>query len=143
MTKKVRVSIFSKIRKLWILKYASLRHRFLSKNKKRLFLDVGSNIGQGVEHFSQFYPMDIYDYVLFEPNPHCLKILKKKYGGRKNVNIVEAAVWTEEGTMKLYGLVEDDRGEVSDGASLLSEHNTKYYEADDDNAIEVRTSTLR
>lgn len=41
--------------------------------------------------------------------------------------------------MKLYGLVEDDRGEISDGTSLLSEHNTRFYESNDDQAIEVRT----
>jgi len=135
----MRISLVSKLRKIWIIKLAPLRKLFLSKDKKRVFLDCGSNLGQAFDHFSQYYPTDFYDYVLFEPNPHCLKVLRENYGDIPNLEIVDGAVWTEDGTMELFGLVEDHRGEISDGASLLSSHNTKFYEPDAEKALTVPT----
>jgi FkbM family methyltransferase len=56
-----------------------------------------------------------------------------------NLEIMDAAVWTEDATMKLFGLVEDDCGSTSTGASLISEHNFSTYESDSESAIEVPT----
>lgn len=140
--KRFNLSLISRIRRFWIMKLNPVRQALMSDGKKRLFLDCGSNLGQAVEHFRTYYPTDKYDFILFEPNPHCLKVLREKYGDLDNVKIEDGAVWTEDGTMKLYGLVEDERGDVSDGASLLAEHNKKFYESDEEKAITVPTIDL-
>lgn len=43
------------------------------------------------------------------------------------------------GTVKLYGLVEDQRGKISDGASTIKDHNSIYYESNEEQAIEVKS----
>ena len=44
----------------------------------KLFLDCGSNLGQGYEFFSSIYGSDC-TYHLFEPNIKCYNILVEKY----------------------------------------------------------------
>ena len=46
---------------------------------KNLFLDCGSNVGQGFTEFRQKYNPKDYDFFLFEPNPFCFEKLKEKY----------------------------------------------------------------
>lgn len=45
--------------------------------RRGLFLDCGSNIGQGFEYFRQHFTADHFDYELFEPNPNCLPYLER------------------------------------------------------------------
>ncbi|MCZ4281062.1 FkbM family methyltransferase [Kiloniella laminariae] len=135
----MKISLISRIRKRWIFKFYSIRLFFISSKKKRLFIDCGSNIGQGFTFFSKYFPNRFYDYILIEPNPNCVITLKEKYSNIENLEIIEAAVWTEEGTLDLFGLVEDERGSKSDGASIVSTHNTVFYEADSTKATKVST----
>jgi len=112
--------------------------------EKRLFIDMGSNLGQGFQYFSKFYSPNLFDFLFFEANPNCIDQLESnirnlyeenKWSGKKE--IINAAISNADGTVKLYGLVEDQRGKLSDGASTIKDHNSIYYEACEHQAIEV------
>lgn len=45
-------------------------------SQKGLFIDCGSNLGQGFTFFKKYYPLDSFDYMLIEPNPYCLPHLE-------------------------------------------------------------------
>lgn len=88
---------------------------------KKYFLDCGSNLGQGVDHFSKIYSFDEYYYYLFEPNVRCFTFLNQKYHNNKNVNIQNKAVWIENKKLKFYY-----DSDLSVGASVIKEHNSAY-----------------
>lgn len=88
---------------------------------KNIFLDCGSNIGQGFEHFRRVYG-DSYEYHLYEPNPNCFKILKEKYGNISNVFLNEVAVYNKECELVLYF-----KDPMSVGGSIVKDHNSKEY----------------
>ena len=98
-------------------------------NQRALFLDCGSNLGQGFEFFKGFYKQDRFDFILFEPNPHCFKILEQKYSGlrKDGVRLMNVAVGSEEGEVEFYGLDETQGGIYSVGGSILPEHNSRMY----------------
>lgn len=108
-----------------------------SQPKRRLFVDCGSNIGQGYAFFTQYLRPDLYDAVLIEPNPHCVKTLRETLGNRTGVELIEGAAWTENTTLRLFGLVEDERGETTQGASVVADHNSGDYTSDQDAALDV------
>lgn len=116
---------------------------YLSR-KRSLYLDCGSNLGQGYSFFSTYLRPARYDAILIEPNPNCVKKLRATFETQKlpHLEIIEAAAWIEETTLKLFGLVEDSRGAVSDGASVIEKHNSTLYTADPTRATEVRAISL-
>ena len=121
--------------------------KFLSevKSAKRngLFIDCGSNIGQAFKFFKDYYPLNLCDYVLIEPNPFCLPLLMKiREDIGEKIEIIPAAAAAHNGTTKFYGLVEDKRGSLSDGGSILQIHNSLFYMADAQKALTVRTFSL-
>lgn len=105
--------------------------------KRRLFVDCGSNVGQGYGFFTQYLRPDHYDAVLIEPNPHCVKTLRETLGDKNGIELIEGAAWTENTTLRLFGLVEDERGETTQGASVVSDHNSGDYTSDQDAALDV------
>jgi FkbM family methyltransferase len=109
---------------------------------RRLFVDCGSNVGQGYTFFKKYLPPEHYDAILIEPNPNCMKVLKEEFRSYTNLDFIEGAAWTKEGKLKLFGLVEDDRGATTQGASVVADHNSGDYEADEEAAIEVDTFSL-
>lgn len=116
---------------------ARVRARNAAHPERVLFVDGGSNLGQGFEWFARRYDDGKIAFHLFEPNPNChpaLERLRARYGERMEIHA--AALGTAEGEMKFYGLAEG--GELSQGGSLLKSHNSTYYEAREDAAIEVR-----
>lgn len=122
-----------------------------------LFIDMGSNLGQGFNFFSKYYVPGAWDYVFVEPNPYCVSrlrslvaakanqiqetIFESAYKGKSlfNYQIIEAAVAGSDGTTLLYGLTEDSRGQTSDGASINPEHNSEFYSSDPATALEVQS----
>lgn len=110
--------------------------------KKGLFLDCGSNLGQGFSYFKEYFRPNLYDYILIEPNPYCALQLAKLKDRWEAIEIIEAAVSTKVDRVKFYGLTEDDRGKTSDGGSVLKDHNSSFYTADETKAIEVNTFSL-
>ena len=131
-----------------ILIFLSIKIFFISKNrcflnKKNLFIDLGTNFGQGFLYFQKFFKEKNFEYVLIEPNPNLkihIKNLIKEKKGTKKIKFINKAAYINNGSKKFYGLVEDPkRLGTSDGGSLLDEHNTKLYRADKNKAITVKT----
>jgi FkbM family methyltransferase len=91
---------------------------------KNIFLDCGSNIGQGFQHFSQIYSNE-FEYILFEPNPHCYKILVDRYGNREDVTLLNKAVYVKDDILEFYF-----NSPLSEGGSLISNHNSLYYDSE-------------
>jgi FkbM family methyltransferase len=107
--------------------------------QKGLFLDCGSNIGQGFEFFRKYYPNGIYDYILFEPNPFCYQELLKKYSslGSSGVRIENTAVGIANGDIDFFGLDEEKGGKYSVGGSILQHHNSKIYTTPNNASLKV------
>lgn len=82
----------------------------------RVFLDVGSNIGQTIELLLQ--PRFRVDFIVgFEPSPICCETLRRKFKSTKNVEIIEAGLWSETCEMDLHN-------EGSQGASVHLDYKT-------------------
>ncbi len=116
------------------------------KSGKALFIDMGSNLGQGFRFFSRYYSPDIFDYRLIEANPCCIEQLKRNVSKLYNNHfwngsweIINVAVSNKNGSLKLYGLVEDKRGKVSNGASVIKNHNSVFYNSNESKALEVKS----
>jgi FkbM family methyltransferase len=61
----------------------------------KIFLDCGSNIGQGFEEISKIEGVDSsWEVHMFEPNKTCLSSLKKYE--RENLHIHNVALWDED-----------------------------------------------
>lgn len=105
-----------------------------------LFIDCGSNLGQGFGEFVRHYPLSHFDYVLVEPNPNCLPALRRLQAERGGcIELLPQAAGISTGSVKFFGLEHDA---TSQGASMLKEHNNLYYAADEAQALEVPTFSL-
>ena len=131
---------------LWRVKILqiSVHSRFLNRRlynsaQKGLFLDCGSNVGQVFEFFRKYYPNNIYDYILFEPNPHCFQELLKKYTKLtdEGVQLKNVAVGVDNGSINFYGLEEEKGGIYSVGGTVLPEHNSKLYSTPNKASLKV------
>jgi len=117
----------------------------LSKDKRGLFIDCGSNLGQGFSFFEQYFPLKTFDYILVEPNPFCKEELIKKINQKKqegSIDLIVEAASTSEGTTKFYGLVEGNRGNTNEAASALRESASSWYTVSEEDAITVDTFSL-
>jgi FkbM family methyltransferase len=106
-----------------------------------LYLDCGSNIGQGFNTFRKFFTKDYFDYELFEPNQNCiphLEQVKRRLNGYE-INIHNSAISTSNGTTLFYGLSEIEGGSLSQGGSTLKEHNSSIYTTNKETATLVNT----
>lgn len=110
--------------------------------QRRLFLDCGSNVGQGYTFFKKYLTPERYDAVLIEPNPNCIKSLEQQFGSYPNLEIIQGAAWVRNERLKLFGLVEDDRGAMTQGASVVADHNSGDYQANQEAALEVDAFSL-
>ena len=112
------------------------------EKRKNLFIDLGSNKGQGFIYFRKFFKLKLFDYILVEPNPNFnsdfIELINKK-GFKNKIKLLNEAAYTSSTEKKLFGTVEDNRGKFTDGASILKEHNSISYESNMDKAITVKT----
>jgi len=108
--------------------------------KRGLFLDLGSNIGQGYSYFSKHYTLAYFDYELYEPNPNCTKELKIIESTNDNVVIHQVAISSKNEDITMYGICEDQKNGAyqSRGASISVHHNTAFNNANDKTEIVVR-----
>jgi FkbM family methyltransferase len=109
-------------------------------SNKNLFIDAGTNLGQGFEFFNKFFQTRYFDYLLIEPNPYCKKniedlINKDNYSDK--IKYIKKAASIVDGKVKLYGLVEDHRGVLSDAATINKKHFSRIYKNNEEEAIEV------
>jgi FkbM family methyltransferase len=110
--------------------------------KRGLFIDCGSNIGQGYRFFSKHYTTDLYDYILIEPNPNCLPHLQALRRNGANVEIIQKAASTRNGHTKLFGPPSTQRDPTYEGCSIVSDHNTALYQAEEFAVGPVETFSL-
>ena len=122
------------------LRALASKHR--GKGERRLFIDCGSNLGQGYTFFSKHLPPERYDAILIEPNPNCMKVLREKLGSYGSLELIKGAAWIRNEKLKLFGLVEDERGGTTQGASIVVDHNSSEYASDQGAAIEVDAFSL-
>ena len=115
---------------------AKIRSYFLS-NKKRLFIDLGANIGQAHQFFKGIYPNRCYDYILVEPNKFCIEKLKLLVDS-SNVTILQSAAWIKNDKKLFYGIVESGNS-TSLGASIIEGHKTLSYNVKKETAFLVET----
>ena len=99
----------------------------LKNSEKVLFADLGANLGQGYSWFSKhFNSANIY-FELFEPNPNCYEHLMQIPTVRSgSVKVHNVGVGATSGKFKFYGLAEDEGGKVSQGGSIVRDHNSWY-----------------
>lgn len=62
-----------------------------ARRSRGLFIDCGSNIGQGYKYFSRYYTPDRYDFVLVEPNKNCLAHLYALRSEKATMEIIGKA----------------------------------------------------
>jgi len=84
----------------------------------KYFLDCGSNLGQGYDHFSSKYG-DEYNYMLFEPNKKCYDKLVDKYGSLHNVKLYNDAVYIKD-CIREFRYSSD----FCVGGSIIEHHNS-------------------
>ncbi|MDX9738967.1 MAG: FkbM family methyltransferase [Candidatus Dojkabacteria bacterium] len=75
---------------------------FESKKENPLIIDIGSHIGISVFYFKSLYPNS--KILAFEPNPITFKLLEENIesNGIEDVQIINKAVWKENGRKKFY-----------------------------------------
>jgi len=117
-------------------------------DKKGLFIDGGSNTGQGFMYFSKYFNPNNFDYVLIEPNPYCIDELKEianleKEKYQTNIEIIQKACDIDEDTVSFHGLTNNSKGKKSQGGSLLDKN--MFFESEDKNkySIDVKTFSFR
>ena len=115
---------------------AKIRSYFLT-SKKRIFIDLGANIGQAFQFFKGIYPTKHYDYILVEPNKFCIEKLKPLIDN-SNVTILQSAAWVKKEQKLFYGIAESGNS-TSLGASIIQNHKTKSYNAQKETAALVET----
>jgi len=118
--------------------------RSLSKNNERgLFIDCGSNIGQGFNYFKGHYKLKQFDYELFEPNENCYEFLLhypfSPIGKSQKVNISPFAVSDKNEEIKFYGINKMAGGDYSQAGSINIDHN--FYDQVDPNGENYKIVT--
>ena len=106
---------------------------------KVLFVDLGSNLGQGYKWFKKFYNQNNVYFELFEPNPYCaekLKMFPDVVSGQ--VKLHEVAAGTKNGVSKFYGISDNEFGKHSEGGTLIKEHASDWYQVSEDKAITIK-----
>lgn len=116
-----------------------VKAKIIFGRKRGLFLDCGSNLGQGFSFFRRYYPISCFDYDLFEPNPNCHPLLSDMVSRVRSgrIDLHRKAVGTSSGAAKFYGTSDNEGGLLSEGGSILKAHNSSMYAAREENALEV------
>lgn len=127
-----------------LLKYLNLKIWYLGKKfsrvkPKNLFIDCGSNLGQGFKFFKNYFKLNNFDYILIEPNPHCANTLKKLTNDK--VSFIGKGVWTKEEKLNLFSkFINEDKHD--EGASFLKNHNSANHDLSNEAFSEIETISL-
>lgn len=109
--------------------------------RRGLFIDCGSNLGQGFAYFKTRFPADRFDYILVEPNPYCVAHLRASAATSKGIEIIAAAASSRDGEAILYGVTEGaDR--TSQGGSIVTAHPSAWEREAIPAPVSVRTFSL-
>jgi hypothetical protein len=98
------------------------------KHGRGLFIDCGSNIGQGYSYFSRYYKREHYDYILIEPNVQCLPFLEAlRADCGVHIEIIGKAASTTSGFARLFGPPSGQGDPTYQGRSIVAEHNSSSW----------------
>jgi FkbM family methyltransferase len=113
------------------------------KHGRGLFIDCGSNIGQGYTFFSNYYTNEHFDYILVEPNKNCLPYLQAlRESSGANIDIIDKAASVRDGFAQLFGPPSDRDEPTYEGRSIVPEHNNSLYQAGSSATDTVETFSL-
>jgi len=113
------------------------------KRGRGLFIDCGSNIGQGYKFFRRYYTPNFYDYILVEPNPHCLPYLEAlRLNDGARIEIIGKAAGVKDGHAELFGPPASRWNPTYEGFSIVREHNCQLYEPEASITTTVQTFSL-
>lgn len=104
---------------------------------KRIFLDCGSNLGQGFEEFRTWFGDTDIVYILFEPDEKCYQKLCEKYSELDYVQINNCAVSTVNTLVDFYTTRDFDLG-----GTVVYDHNNNYYDNCDSKKVQVQAIDL-
>ena len=111
------------------------------QQRKLLFVDGGANLGQGFKFFSSYFPPGTVEYDVFEPNQNCLEQLRKNLSclDQLTVRLHPAALSTQNGFTKLFGIAEYEGGPLSVGASINQYQHSIFFDSKPEDAVSVPT----
>jgi FkbM family methyltransferase len=125
-----------------VLKQVAKDASEIAATQRGVFIDCGSNQGQGYDFFSKWFSPVKFDHLLIEPNPNCIKILQNKYSDKIGLGyfkLIPKAASIKNGFTRFYGLAEGNKNPVSAGGSILNIHNSAYYSVIEEEAIKIET----
>lgn len=102
-----------------------------------IFLDCGSNLGQGFEEFRTKYGTDDIVYIMFEPDVKCYNKLQEYYGNLDYVQINNCAVAAHDGNLTFYTTKDYDQG-----GTVIYDHNNNYYDNNNAQSYQVAAVDL-
>ncbi|RWD42563.1 MAG: FkbM family methyltransferase [Mesorhizobium sp.] len=100
-----------------------------ARRSRGLFIDCGSNIGQGYKYFSRYYTPDRYDFVLVEPNKNCLAHLYTLRSGKATMEIIGKAASVKDGYAELFGPPPGRSEPTHQSCSIVPDHNESLYQS--------------
>lgn len=111
-----------------------------NSSERILFVDCGSNTGQGYTWFSKFFRGPNITFELFEPNPNCHRFLENLIieSGSRRVVLNKCGVGTKNCRSRFFGLDSSEGGLLAQGGSTLEKHNSLIYDVRDRAHIEVQ-----
>lgn len=107
----------------------SFQFKCYDPSREHIFLDCGSNLGQGAKWFSKFFKPSLFKYYFIEPNPQCHEALtelihSKAFHGSDHL-IIKKALSIEDGFINLFGVTTlSDNNDPSLGCSINIDHNS-------------------
>jgi FkbM family methyltransferase len=88
----------------------------LRLEKNSIVLDFGANIGNFSRYINDKFKSRLF---LYEPNPYCCEILRKKFASYSNVKIFNLGVYNVSGFKKFYMTIYDRTGfSISESCSF-------------------------
>lgn len=102
-----------------------------------IFLDCGSNLGQGFEEFRTKYGTDDIVYIMFEPDVKCYNKLCEQYIHLEYVQINNCAVAAQDGELTFYTTRDYDQG-----GTVIYDHNNNYYDNHNSQSYQVMAVDL-
>jgi FkbM family methyltransferase len=120
-----RKALFLVRRRLWPMLYPIVRRLEEADPPGRgVFVDCGSNFGQGIAYFEKLYPPDRFDYILIEPNPACQPALQQAAARLESrgarVTVLQQAAWDTKEMLTL-AIPSPEEDPTALGSSVIPE----------------------
>lgn len=90
-----------------------------------VILDMGARHGEGYEQFGQHFQHDDgLMYLMVEPSPDCINVIKSKYGGHPQISLISGVITSCKIPSKIpFHVLSDDDNQ---SGNLFSDRDGKY-----------------